>query len=105
MTRPGRGRATAALPAATTCARTSASPPVSTSRRSDALPDPRPCGRDCRQSGGVTVIPCVFAAALAAAPAITPGADAPGSPLNVVLVLIDDLGWTDFGCYGSDFHQ
>lgn len=24
---------------------------------------------------------------------------------NVVLILVDDLGWTDFACYGSDLHQ
>jgi arylsulfatase A len=24
---------------------------------------------------------------------------------NVVLILIDDLGWTDVGCYGSDFYR
>lgn len=24
---------------------------------------------------------------------------------NVVLILVDDLGWTDFACYGSDLHE
>jgi arylsulfatase A-like enzyme len=26
-------------------------------------------------------------------------------PTNVVMILIDDLGWTDLGCYGSDVHN
>ena len=27
------------------------------------------------------------------------------SPLNVVLILIDDLGWSDLGCYGSTYYR
>ena len=27
-----------------------------------------------------------------------------GKP-NVVFFFIDDLGWTDFGCYGSDYYE
>ncbi len=25
--------------------------------------------------------------------------------INVVFFLIDDLGWTDLGCYGSDYYE
>ncbi len=28
---------------------------------------------------------------------------APGP--NVVVIFVDDLGWTDLGCYGSKFHE
>ena len=29
----------------------------------------------------------------------------PSAKLNLVLVLADDLGWTDLSCYGSDFYK
>jgi arylsulfatase A len=30
---------------------------------------------------------------------------APAPDLNVVFFLVDDLGWTDLGCYGSDYYE
>lgn len=33
------------------------------------------------------------------------GAPAPSARLNLVLILADDLGWRDLGCYGSTFHE
>jgi arylsulfatase A-like enzyme len=30
---------------------------------------------------------------------------AKAQPPNFVLILADDLGWSDLGCYGSDFHE
>lgn len=50
------------------------------------------------------------AAAILGCLALTPTACAPGpavdrEPLNVVLVVIDDLGWADTGVYGSSFYE
>src|SRR6476646_10263025 len=37
--------------------------------------------------------------------AIAPArADSPARP-NVVVILADDLGWADLGCYGSKYHK
>ncbi len=33
------------------------------------------------------------------------GAGGPKKKLNFVFILIDDLGWTDLGCYGSSFYE
>jgi len=30
---------------------------------------------------------------------------APGRPPNIVLILGDDVGWTDLACYGSRYHE
>src|SRR6185369_4227550 len=35
-------------------------------------------------------------------PAFLPAAE---RPPNVVLILIDDMGWTDLSCYGSQFYE
>src|SRR5271163_5152686 len=32
-------------------------------------------------------------------------AAAPSTKPNIVLILIDDLGWRDLGCYGSTFYK
>src|ERR671919_509954 len=29
----------------------------------------------------------------------------PPRPPNVIVILADDLGWTDLACYGSDLHE
>lgn len=38
-------------------------------------------------------------------PAAAPGAPRSGRLPNIVLIVIDDLGWRDLGCYGSDLYQ
>lgn len=48
-------------------------------------------------------LPCLLAVlALAAAGA---AAQAPARPPNVIVILVDDLGGTDLGCYGSRFYR
>jgi len=52
-------------------------------------------------------IVAIFAAIVLQSPgAALYGADPPKPPPpNVIVILADDLGWTDLACYGSDLHQ
>jgi arylsulfatase A len=37
--------------------------------------------------------------------AVASAASSPSKPLNVILILADDLGWTDLACFGSKFYE
>ena len=59
--------------------------------------------------GGGLLLPCqqmvAAAAAVAADAADAAGTTAAKHPTNVVLILIDDMGWKDLGCMGSNYFQ
>jgi len=48
----------------------------------------------------------LISAALVIVPSGHPGElRPPKEKLNVIFILVDDLGWTDLGCYGSTFYE
>ena len=47
---------------------------------------------------------CLVLVALCCLPSRAP-AETPRPKLNVIVILADDLGWADLGCYGSKFHR
>lgn len=49
---------------------------------------------------------CLWAVLLCSVVSTARSADTPRSqPMNIVFILIDDLGWADLQCYGSTFHE
>ena len=47
---------------------------------------------------------CLLASALLTALSFA-NASGADRPANVILILIDDMGWTDLSCYGSKFYE
>ena len=45
------------------------------------------------------------AAAIALSACVSPAAEKNARPPNVVLILADDLGWAELGCYGNSFNE
>ena len=60
-------------------------------------------GKFHRLTAIFVVIVMLFVPLVATSPASSLHADE--SRPNVVLIVIDDLGWADLGCYGSKFHK
>ena len=51
------------------------------------------------------VLALAAGALLGQAPAGAPAGQEGGRAPNVVLFLVDDLGWGDLGCYGAELHE
>lgn len=58
-----------------------------------------------RPRQGTAALPVLIIAVAAVVGAGPAPAAVPDPPRNIVLILADDLGWSDLACYGSDLHQ
>jgi arylsulfatase A-like enzyme len=74
------------------------------------FPDPGPDGRPRQYPGWPVTVPFAGPPAGAAAPSAAPRAApatasaTPARP-NVIVVLVDDMGWRDLSCQGSDYFE